>query len=225
MNLASRNTRTALAGLLAGLPGASAPGISPPADGTRPGRRHSNLRAEIARHNIGFVIVDSYGPASARGRDGRPAIRMMNALRSFAPATRLVVAHVSKASAESKWAEPPLRQRLRDQPGRSVWEVRRSERWRREPQHRALPPQGESGAALLPPLGLKLAFDGGTISLGIARPRLSQPDLLKRASLAFRLRRPSWPAGPGARLISSKRWAPQRIRSRGLSDDCGMTEG
>ncbi len=64
------------------------------------------LRTEIARLGVGAVIVDSLAPAtvSAEGIDSwhTTAIRTFNALRGFSPATRLVIAHVSKAEADQR---------------------------------------------------------------------------------------------------------------------------
>jgi AAA domain len=61
----------------------------------------SSVRRDVAKHGIDLVIVDSLGAASGSEPEGSDsAIRTMNALRSLAPASRLVVAHVSKLAAD-----------------------------------------------------------------------------------------------------------------------------
>lgn len=61
-----------------------------------------HIKEEISKKQIGLVIVDSIGfAASGALVDDETARTAMNALRNMTPATRLVVAHVSKASAEA----------------------------------------------------------------------------------------------------------------------------
>lgn len=61
----------------------------------------SELRALVARHSVDLVICDSLGPAcGAEPETAGAATAALNALRSCAPATRLVIAHVSKAEAD-----------------------------------------------------------------------------------------------------------------------------
>jgi hypothetical protein len=60
-----------------------------------------SVRAEVATLKIDMVIADSLAPASGAEPEGSDAaVRTMNALRSLAPATRVVTAHVSKMAAE-----------------------------------------------------------------------------------------------------------------------------
>jgi hypothetical protein len=60
-----------------------------------------NIKEEIDKREIGLVIVDSIGfAASGSLNEDDVARSTMNTLRSFSPATRLVVAHVSKNEAE-----------------------------------------------------------------------------------------------------------------------------
>ncbi len=59
------------------------------------------VRADVVKLHIDLVICDSLAPASGAEPEGSDAaVRTMNALRSLAPATRLVTAHVSKVAAE-----------------------------------------------------------------------------------------------------------------------------
>jgi len=66
------------------------------------------LRTQIAQLGIGFVIVDSYGPAAgAEIEKAEAATRTMNALRSFAKTTKLVITHVSKLDADKSSGARP----------------------------------------------------------------------------------------------------------------------
>ncbi len=61
----------------------------------------SELRAMVAKHQVDLVICDSLGPAcGAEPETAGAATAALNALRSCAPATRLVIAHVSKSEAD-----------------------------------------------------------------------------------------------------------------------------
>jgi hypothetical protein len=61
----------------------------------------SELRALVAQHQVDLVICDSLGPACGpEPETAGAATAALTALRSCAPATRLVVAHVSKAEAD-----------------------------------------------------------------------------------------------------------------------------
>jgi hypothetical protein len=61
----------------------------------------SAVSQECATEPTDLIIVDSLGAASGAEPEGADAaVRTMNALRTLAPATRLVIAHVSKAAAD-----------------------------------------------------------------------------------------------------------------------------
>src|SRR3989442_2622213 len=87
------------------------------------------LRADVARHGVELVIVDSLAPACGAEPEGADAaIRAMNALRSFAGTTRLVIAHVSKLAADQpKGATRPYGSVFVRNLARSAWELRRSD--------------------------------------------------------------------------------------------------
>lgn len=60
-----------------------------------------SIKAEVQRLGVELVVCDSLAPASGAEPEGSDAaVRTLNALRSLAPATRLVTAHVSKVSAD-----------------------------------------------------------------------------------------------------------------------------
>lgn len=65
------------------------------------------LSQEVAREPTDLVIVDSLGAAAgSEPESADAAVRTLNALRTLAPATRLVIAHVSKAAAEQDKGRP-----------------------------------------------------------------------------------------------------------------------
>lgn len=175
-----------LAGLLAGLGLADAevhyrPMVRPLADDA------PRIRAEIARLDAGAVIVDSFGPAlgaEPEGADG--AIRAFNALRSFAPATRLVVAHVSKVEADRRsGASRPYGSVYVQNLARSVWEIRRAEE-DDEALTLGLYHRKVNAGRLRRPLGLRFTFAAGTIRLQ-AHDLDREPDLLGRTSLGHQI--------------------------------------
>src|SRR5262249_58943095 len=87
------------------------------------------LRADLARPEVGFVIVDSLAPAAGvEPESADSTIRAMNALRSFTGTTRLVLAHVSKATADqASGAARPYGSVFVRNLARSAWELRRAE--------------------------------------------------------------------------------------------------
>jgi hypothetical protein len=61
----------------------------------------AEVRTLVARHQVDLLICDSLGPAcGAEPETAGAATGALNALRSCAPATRLVIAHVSKTDAD-----------------------------------------------------------------------------------------------------------------------------
>jgi hypothetical protein len=85
----------------------------------------SSLRSLVVQQNITLVIVDSLGPASGADSEGTNAsVTTMTALRSLGPnVTRLVVAHVSKAMADSKLKARPFGSVFNQNLPRATWEV------------------------------------------------------------------------------------------------------
>jgi AAA domain len=87
-----------------------------------------NIREEISRKKIDLVIVDSIGfAASGALTEDDTARSSMNALRQMSPATRLVVAHVSKDAAQHGGPIKPFGSAFFWNGMRSGIEVRRSE--------------------------------------------------------------------------------------------------
>jgi hypothetical protein len=87
-----------------------------------------SIREEISRKAIELVIVDSIGFAAAGSLvEDETARSAMNGLRQMSPATRLVVAHVSKGSVESSGPAKPFGSAFFWNGMRSGIEIRRAE--------------------------------------------------------------------------------------------------
>ena len=89
----------------------------------------ARIRAEAARAQVGLVIVDSYTPACGKDPETAGAADLMfNALRSLAPASRLVIAHLSKSAAEQRaGAAQPWGSVFVKNLARMTWEIRSAE--------------------------------------------------------------------------------------------------
>jgi hypothetical protein len=148
----------------------------------------ATVRTEAARLKAGLVIVDSAAPACGSEPEGSDAaIRLMNALRGLAPATRLVLAHVSKASAESRGLSRAFGSVFMTNLARNAWELRRAEEDGSTDLILAAFHRKSNAGPLLPPLGFRLAFADGMTTLH-AHDLREAPDLAARASLAYRIR-------------------------------------
>jgi|SRR5215472_633239 len=150
-----------------------------------------HIRAEVQKLGIGLVIVDSIGFAvDGKLVDDDIARGAMSALRQLAPATRLVVAHISKESQRQGGGRvDPFGSTFFRAGIRSGFEVRRSEEdgldgsvdigiyhWK------------SNDGAHVKPFSLRVCFvpDGGPIT--VARQDMaSVPDLAIRTSLSSRL--------------------------------------
>ncbi len=85
------------------------------------------IRCEVARHAVDFMVCDSLGPACGpEPETADAAVTTLLALRSLA-VTVLIIAHVSKASAEAKAPARPFGSVYVQNLARSVIEARRSE--------------------------------------------------------------------------------------------------
>ena len=63
----------------------------------------ATIKADVDRHGVDLIICDSLGLAGGPEPEGADAaVRTLMALRGFGRSTRLVVAHMSKASADSR---------------------------------------------------------------------------------------------------------------------------
>lgn len=86
----------------------------------------SYIRTEIDERKIGLVVVDSFGLACGdEPESAGAATRVFGALRTFAPATSLLVAHVSKQSAELRGEARPYGSVYVRNLARAAWEIRK----------------------------------------------------------------------------------------------------
>ncbi len=147
------------------------------------------LRTQIARLKIGLVIVDSYGPACGlEPETAEAAIRTLNALRSFAPVTRLVIAHVSKAAADQRTGPSrPFGSVYVSNLARSVWECRRADADGDQARLTiGLYHRKNNRGSLHTPLGYRFEFDDELIRIR-STDITDQPDLLARTSQPFQV--------------------------------------
>jgi hypothetical protein len=152
----------------------------------------ASIREEISRKEIGLVIIDSIGFAAAGSlNDDAVARAALNTLRSFSPATRLVVAHVSKAEAErTNGKAKPFGSAFFWNGMRSGIEVRRAEDQPAEDQiDIALYHRKANDGRHHKTIGMRVMFDGldGDIAFDVADVR-GTPELHERMSLNSRIR-------------------------------------
>jgi hypothetical protein len=146
------------------------------------------LAAEAVRRRVGLVIVDSLAPACGPEPDGADAVtRTFNALRLFAPAARLVIAHVSKADADRREGARPFGSVFVWNLSRSVWEIKRDPEPAEPGLTMALQHRKCNVGPRHAPLGLRFVFGPGTITpypINLA----DTPQLTRGVSLAWRIR-------------------------------------
>jgi hypothetical protein len=171
----------------------------------------SSVRAVIAEHQAGLVIVDSLAPASgAEPESADAAVRTLTALRSFGQTTRVVLAHVSKASADQRTGPTrPFGSVFVQNLGRSVWEVRSSQDEDSDEFRMALFHRKVNSGRLVSHPGLRFRFDAETIRLS-SLDITEEPELVVRASLVQRLR---------AALAKGAKTIPALARELGVKED------
>lgn len=144
------------------------------------------IRADMGKYKIGFVVLDSLGPAFGNPNDPELVIRGMNALASFEQATRLVISHVAKADQEKSLGSPYGSVYVRNM-ARSVWELR----GRIDPDGSdeiaiALYHRKANNSKLYLPIGFKIVFSDDKID--IAYHDISEsPELLRKAGITFQI--------------------------------------
>jgi hypothetical protein len=150
------------------------------------------IRKEVHRHAVGLVIVDSIAPACGGEPENAETInRFFNALRSLAPATRLVVSHVSHAGANAKGAEAhPFGSIFVRNLARSVWELRRSDDvGRADAMNVALYHRKVNDGPKLPPMGFEIVFDDRKREIRFGSLDVAADSgLAAHASLPYRVR-------------------------------------
>jgi AAA domain/DnaB-like helicase N terminal domain len=146
------------------------------------------LSAEAARLRVGLVIIDSLAPACGPEPEGADAVvRTLTALRLFALAARLVLAHVSKADADRREGAKPFGSVFAWNLPRSVWEIRRDPDPAEPGLTMALHHRKNNTGPKHAPLGLRFAFGPDTITpypVNLAET----PQLTRGVSLSWRIR-------------------------------------
>jgi hypothetical protein len=144
----------------------------------------ARIRADVARHQVNFVVVDSMVPAAGSDPEGADAtIRTLNALRSLTGTSRLVIAHVNRLDADktSGTARPWGSVFVRNL-ARATWEIRRSEPDGDDLVLGAYLTKRNDGKRGMPPWGLRFRFaEDGAVTVH-DHPLARTPDLLAKAT-------------------------------------------
>jgi hypothetical protein len=146
------------------------------------------LAAEVARLHVGLVIIDSLAPACGPEPEGTDAVvRTLNALRAFAPSTRLVLAHVSKADLERREGARPFGSIFTWNLSRSLWEIRRDQESAEPGLTMALTHRKCNMGERHAPVGLRFVFGADTITPYPVDLR-ARPQLAPSTSLTWRIK-------------------------------------
>lgn len=150
-----------------------------------------NIKEEVSKRKITLVIVDSIGFAvSGALTEDEPARTAMNALRSLSPVTRLVVAHISKASAEGPGKAKPFGSAFFWNGMRSGIELRTTEdnAGQNVMDLGVYHNKGNDGG-IWKPFGLSVIFDTKSDGILFEKSDIQDvPDLAARTSLSARIR-------------------------------------
>lgn len=155
------------------------------------GEEVGSLRAQVQRERIGLVIVDSIGFAvDGKLVDDDVARKAIACLRQLTPATRLVVAHVSRESAkQTNGRIDPFGSVFFRNGIRSGFEVRRAEQDNPDDIDIGIYHWKGSEDAHLKPFGLRAHFEARRGPITFSRRSLEEhADLALHTSLSERLR-------------------------------------
>jgi archaellum biogenesis ATPase FlaH len=135
-----------------------------------------------------LVIVDSLGAAAgAEPESADAAVRTLNALRTLAPATRLVIAHVSKAAAELDKGRPkPYGSVYVSNLARSTVLALASDQVAADELTVTYHHTKVNRGPRMPARALSFAFDGGEIDVRAVDPDLTRAGLPERIIAALR---------------------------------------
>lgn len=169
------------------------------------------IRADLTRLGIGFIIIDSLVPACGEDPTGAdPARQVMDAMRTFTPATRLVVAHMTRAGAQGSGESDIFGSIFFRNLGRSVWELRCTDASESEMEiglyHRKV-----NLGAKQPPVGWRLNWKDQEYTASLNSIVVTESsDLVRHASLSVRIR---------AALRQGAMEAPTLAEALGVSQD------
>jgi len=123
------------------------------------------LQAEIEKLKIGLLIIDSIAPAcGAEPESADSIIRVMNSLKSLS-CTKLIVAHVSKASADQNTPSRPYGSVFLWNLARSVWEVKKAHDEEDDVLPLGLFHRKSNYGRLHAPIGIRFEFEPWGISI------------------------------------------------------------
>jgi hypothetical protein len=147
----------------------------------------SSIHQECATERRDLVILDSLGAAAgAEPESADAAVRTLNALRTLAPATVLVIAHVSKASAELDKGRPkPYGSVYVSNLARSTLLAVAADTVA-EDEITITYHHTKSNKANQPTRALTFAFDAGDISVRVAEPDLARAGLSEQILASLR---------------------------------------
>lgn len=152
------------------------------------------MRKLCTDYNIGLVVIDSIAFAlDGPVEESAPAIRAMNALSSLGPeVTKLVIAHVTKVSADLKGGSKPFGSVFMANAPRSVWTCRRDDEEDSDRIQLALIHTKNNVGPRHSPIGLELLYrkdpTGNTESVSIFRRHITDmPNLVEHAGLTDQL--------------------------------------
>jgi hypothetical protein len=150
-----------------------------------------SVREDISKHNICLVVVDSIGYAATGSLTEDDTARVaMNAMRQMSPATRLVVAHVSREAAlQARGKVKPFGSAFFWNSMRSGIEVRRAEE---DPEpdvvNLGLYHWKANDGEHHKPIALRVAFEGKSGPIAFDQSVIYEvPDLAARTSVSDRL--------------------------------------
>jgi hypothetical protein len=182
------------------------------------------LREEVARFDIGMVVVDSLAPACGGDpSDAGNTIDFFNALRGLGPnVTRLVIAHTSKENAQRDSGRgTAFGSIFIENLARSVWEVRRSEDDSDNITVGLFHRKTNEGPQASP-IGVRIRFDEPKVIFEWY-DLASDPQLASFGSLSFRIRLALKQGSKAVEQLAGELDTPERIVLGTLSKMKGVT--
>jgi RecA-family ATPase len=148
----------------------------------------ASVQAAVHQHRVICVFVDSLVPASGLEPESADAAsRTFMALRTLSPATRIVIAHVTKAAAEGMTRSKPFGSIFIENLARSTWEVRASDEDPDTELVMALYHQKVNSGRRSRPLTFRFQYQDDVITVGVGEIK-DQPTLVQRLGLKDQLR-------------------------------------
>lgn len=155
------------------------------------GDEMDTIRRDIASLGIGLVIVDSIGMAVGSDLNAAETANQANHMLRSLPATKLVLAHVSHASAQSERSgAAPFGSRFFHNGARATWELRRVEDDSDSDVFQVgfFQAKFNEGARVKEGLGFEVVFDGDDGPITFKRSELAEePSLRQRLPVSVQI--------------------------------------